>query len=203
MKFSYQVGMCDADHYLPLARAAEAAGYRDICARQYLLPPGGELQLSYNKDGSREFLECSFESLIAVTAMAAVTQTIEFATIVYVNWRCARPCCWSAKQVQWGIQVLSAIALCSVGISPWEEDFAVCGVPWDKRGQHLTSRSRSSGAWKQAIFGYEGQLHHARQQDVPGAPGRPHTDWRSLEPALSARPGWGRVDVCRGQTWRN
>ena len=30
MRFSYQVGMCDPGHYLPLAQAAEAAGFDGI-----------------------------------------------------------------------------------------------------------------------------------------------------------------------------
>lgn len=30
MRFSYQIGMCEADHYLPLARAAEQAGFDGI-----------------------------------------------------------------------------------------------------------------------------------------------------------------------------
>ena len=42
-----------------------------------------------------------------------------------------------AKQVQ-GIQVLSGSRFdFGIGISPWEEDFAVCEVPWEKRGKRF------------------------------------------------------------------
>ena len=76
MRFSYQVGMCEPDHYLPLARAAEAAGYHGISVPDSICyPQEASSSYPYNKDGSREFLESVpfVESLIAVTAMAAAT----------------------------------------------------------------------------------------------------------------------------------
>ena len=138
MRFSYQVGMCDASHYLPLAKAAEAAGYHGITIPDSICyPREATSSYPYNKDGSREFLESVpfVESLIGVTAMAAVTETIEFATFVYKL--AVRQVPLVAKQVQ-GIQVLSNNRfIFGVGISPWEEDFAVCAVPLEKRGQRL------------------------------------------------------------------
>ena len=86
MRFSYQVGMSDADHYLPLAKAAEAAGFHGITIPDSICyPKECSSKYPYNKDGSREFLESVpfLESLIAVTAMAAVTERIRFATFVY------------------------------------------------------------------------------------------------------------------------
>ena len=35
MRFSYQVGMCEPDHYLSLARAAEEAGFDGICVNEH------------------------------------------------------------------------------------------------------------------------------------------------------------------------
>ena len=77
MRFSYQVGMCETAHYLPLAKAAEAAGYDGITIPDSLCyPQEASSKYPYNADGSREFLESVpfIESLIAVSAMAAVTQ---------------------------------------------------------------------------------------------------------------------------------
>jgi alkanesulfonate monooxygenase SsuD/methylene tetrahydromethanopterin reductase-like flavin-dependent oxidoreductase (luciferase family) len=90
MRFSYQIGMCEPDHYLPLAKAAEQAGYHGITIPDSICyPKEASSKYPYNKDGSREFLERVpfIESLIAVAAMAAVTQKIRFATFVYK--RCA------------------------------------------------------------------------------------------------------------------
>ncbi len=86
MRFSYQVGMCEPDHYLPLAQAAEKAGYHGITIPDSICyPREASSKYPYNKDGSREFLESVpfVESLISVAAMAAVTEKVRFATFVY------------------------------------------------------------------------------------------------------------------------
>ena len=161
MRFSYQVGMCDADHYLPLAQAAEKAGYQGITiADSICYPQEASSKYPYNKDGSREFLESVpfLESLIAVAAMAAVTENIRFATFVYKL--AVRQAPVVAKQVQ-SIQALSGNRFdFGIGISPWEEDFAVCAVPWEKRGKRFDEqieilRGLESGEY----FGFKGALH--------------------------------------------
>lgn len=160
MRFSLQVGMCDPGHYLPMARAAEAAGFDGIAIPDSICyPQEASSKYPYNKDGSREFLESVpfVESLIAISAMAAVTERIRFATFVYKL--AVRQAPVVAKQVQ-GIQALSGNRLdFGIGISPWEEDFAVCGVPWEKRGKRFDEqidilRGLESGEF----FGYEGEL---------------------------------------------
>jgi probable F420-dependent oxidoreductase len=161
MRFSYQIGMCDPDHYLPLARAAEQAGFDGIAVSDSICyPQEASSKYPYNKDGSREFLESVpfVESLISVAAMAAVTKKIRFSTFVYKL--AVRQAAVVAKQVQ-GIQALSGNRFdFGIGISPWEEDFAVCGVPWAKRGKRFDEqidilRGLESGEF----FGYEGEMH--------------------------------------------
>ena len=121
MRFSYQVGMCEADHYLPLARAAEEAGYDQITIPDSICyPEECSSKYPYNADGSREFLEKIpfLESLIAIAAMAAVTERIRYATFVYKL--AVRQAPVVAKQVQ-SIQQLSNNRFdFGVGISPWE-----------------------------------------------------------------------------------
>ena len=161
MRFSYQVGMCDADHYVPLAKAAEQAGYDGITVPDSICyPKEASSKYPYNKDGSREFLESVpfLESLIAVSAMAAVTEKIRFATFVYKL--AVRQAAIVAKQVQ-SIQLLSDNRFdFGVGISPWEEDFAVCQVPWEKRGKRLDEQiDILRGLEGGEFFGYQGEIH--------------------------------------------
>lgn len=161
MRFSYQIGMCDADHYLPLARAAEEAGFDGICVSDSICyPQEASSKYPYNKDGSREFLESVpfVEALISVAAMAAVTERIRFATFVYKL--AVRQAPVVAKQVQ-GIQVLSGNRFdFGIGISPWEEDFAVCGVPWEKRGKRFDEQIEIlRGLETGEFFGYRGEIH--------------------------------------------
>lgn len=201
MRFSYQVGMCEADHYLPLAKAAEQAGYNGITIPDSICyPQQASSKYPYNKDGSREFLESVpfLESLIAVAAMAAVTDKIRFATFVYKL--AVRQAAVVAKQVQ-SIQQLSGNRFdFGVGISPWEEDFAVCQVPWEKRGKRLDEqidilRGLDGGDY----FGYEGEIHHMPANKMCPAPTAPtpiliggHTDMALKRAART--DGW----MCAG-----
>jgi probable F420-dependent oxidoreductase len=160
MRFSFQVGMSDADHYLPLARAAEAAGYHGITIPDSICyPQEASSKYPYNADGSREFLESVpfLESLIAVAAMAAVTERIRFATFVYKL--AVRPVAPVAKQVQ-SIQLLSGNRFdFGIGISPWEEDFAICDVPWAQRGKRLDEQiDVLRGLETGEFFGYHGDI---------------------------------------------
>jgi len=160
MRFSLQVGMCDPSHYLPMARAAEEAGYHGLAIPDSICyPQEASSKYPYNKDGSREFLESVpfVEALIAVSAMAAVTERIRFATFVYKL--AVRQAPVVAKQVQ-GIQALSGNRLdFGIGISPWEEDFAVCDVPWEKRGKRFDEQiAILRGLESGEFFGYDGEL---------------------------------------------
>ncbi|PLW85989.1 LLM class F420-dependent oxidoreductase [Halioglobus japonicus] len=152
--------MCDPDHYFPMAQAAEAVGYDGIVIPDSICyPQEASSKYPYNKDGSREFLESVpfLESLIAVAGMAAVTERIRFATFVYKL--AVRQVAPVAKQVQ-SIQALSGNRFdFGIGISPWEEDFAVCDVLWEKRGKRFDEqidilRGLESGEF----FGYDGEM---------------------------------------------
>lgn len=175
MRFSYQIGMCEADHYIPLVQAAEAAGYQGITIPDSICyPQEASSKYPYNADGSREFLESVpfIESLIGVAAMAAVTEKIRFSTFVYKL--AIRQVAIVAKQVQSINQLSNNRFDFGVGISPWEEDFAVAQVPWEKRGKRLDEqidiiRGLDSGDY----FGYQGELHDmppCKMNPVPTTP---------------------------------
>ncbi|MEZ5573426.1 MAG: TIGR03619 family F420-dependent LLM class oxidoreductase [Halioglobus sp.] len=202
MRFSYQIGMCDSDHYLPLAKAAEQAGFHGIAIPDSICyPQQASSKYPYNSDGSREFLESVpfIESLIAVAAMAAVTERIRFATFVYKL--AVRQAPVVAKQVQ-GIQALSGNRFdFGIGISPWEEDFAVCGVPWEKRGARFDEQIEiMRGLEKGDYFGFEGEMHHMPANKMNPVPTKPtplliggHT-----EPALKRAARTGDGWMCAG-----
>mgnify|MGYP000868569967 CR=1 FL=1 len=135
----------------------------------------------------------------AVAAMAAVTETIRLSTFVYKL--AVRQAPVVAKQVQ-GIQVLSGNRFdFGVGISPWEEDFAVCGVPWESRGARFDEqidivRGLESGDY----FGYEG-THHAmpacKMNPVPSV-ATPVLIGGHAEPALKRAARTGDGWMCAG-----
>ena len=202
MRFSLQVGMCDPSHYLPMARAAEEAGYHGLAIPDSICyPQEASSKYPYNKDGSREFLESVpfVESLIAVSAMAAVTQTIRFSTFVYKL--AVRQAPVVAKQVQ-GIQALSGNRFdFGIGISPWEEDFAVCEVPWEKRGKRFDEQiAILRGLETGEFFGFEGEMLHMpanKMSPVPTEP-TPLLIGGHAEPALKRAARLGDGWMCAG-----
>jgi probable F420-dependent oxidoreductase len=202
MRFSYQIGMCDADHYVPLARAAEAAGYDGLTIPDSICyPKEASSKYPYNKDGSREFLEQIpfVESLIAIAHLAAVTERIRFATFVYKL--AVRQAPVVAKQVQ-GIQVLSGNRLdFGIGISPWEEDFAVCDVPWEGRGKRFDEQIEVLRGFESGnFFGYEGEvlsIPAAKMCPVPDKP-TPLLIGGHAEPALRRAARTGDGWMCAG-----
>mgnify|MGYP001828708418 FL=1 len=202
MRFSYQIGMCEPDHYLALARAAEQAGFDGIAVSDSICyPQQASSKYPYNKDGSREFLESVpfVESQISVAAMAAVTEKLRFATFVYKL--AVRHAPVVAKQVQ-GIQVLSGNRFdFGVGISPWEEDFAVCNVPWEKRGKRFDEqidilRGLESGEF----FGYAGEMHDMPANKMNPVPSEPTSllIGGHAEPALKRAARTGDGWMCAG-----
>ena len=202
MRFSYQVGMSVAEDYLPLAKAAEAAGYDGITIPDSICyPQECSSKYPYNKDGSREFLESVpfLESLIAVAAMTAVTEHIRFATFVYKL--AVRQAPVVAKQVQ-SIQQLSGNRFdFGVGISPWEEDFADCGVPWEQRGKRFDEQiAILRGLESGEFFGFEGEMHAMpanKMCPVPTAP-TPILMGGHSDPALKRAARVGDGWMCAG-----
>lgn len=161
MRFSLNIGMCDPAHYAPLARSAEAAGYDSIAVPDSLsYPEQSDTSYPYTDDGDRTFLEGEpfMETLIAVTHMAAVTRRINFCTYVYKL--AIRQAAVVAKQVQ-SIQAFSGGRLeFGVGLSPWPEDFAIAGVPWQKRGKRLDEQiAILRGLETGEYFGLDGDCH--------------------------------------------
>ena len=202
MRFSLQVGMCDPEHYVPLAQAAEQAGFHGVAVSDSICyPKEASSRYPYNKDGSREFLESVpfVESLISVAAMAAVTEKIRFSTFVYKL--AVRQAPVVAKQVQ-GIQALSGNRFdFGIGISPWEEDFAVCDVPWAKRGKRFDEQiDILRGLETGEFFAYDGEMHQMPANKMCPAPSAPTPllIGGHAEPALKRAARVGDGWMCAG-----
>ena len=85
MRFTYAEAMTDARYYLPLAQAAEQAGYASITIPDSLAyPKESDSTYPYTADGSREFLEDKdfIETFVLIAAMGAVTTTLRFTPFV-------------------------------------------------------------------------------------------------------------------------
>jgi len=138
MRFTYAEAMTDAGYYLPLAKAAEAAGYASVTVADSLAyPQKSDTTYPYTPDGSREFLEDKdfIETFVLIAAMGAVTTSLRFTP--FVLKLPVRPPVLVAKQAA-SIAALTGNRLAlGVGVSPWPEDFEIMGVPFERRGRRM------------------------------------------------------------------
>jgi probable F420-dependent oxidoreductase len=198
MRFSFAESMVDPSQYIPLAMAAEKAGWDSfVIPDSICYPEHADSTYPYTDDGDRQFLEGKpfIEPFSLIPALAAVTERLRFTTFV-VKLPIRNPVL-VAKQVT-SVAVMSNERLgFGVGLSPWPEDFQVCGAEWKGRGKRMDEmieiiRGLSTGDY------YE---HHGKYYDIPSiklcpVPSRPvpiliggHSD-AALRRAAHLGDGW-------------
>ncbi|WP_026196967.1 TIGR03619 family F420-dependent LLM class oxidoreductase [Sciscionella marina] len=138
MRFTYAEAMTDPDFHLPLAKAAEQAGYDSIAVADSIgYPEHSDSKYPYTPDGDRGFLEdkAFIETFLLIAAMGAVTTRLRFTP--FVLKLPIRPPVLVAKQAA-SVAYLTGNRLgLGVGVSPWPEDFGMMGVPFAKRGKRM------------------------------------------------------------------
>jgi probable F420-dependent oxidoreductase len=175
MRFTYAEAMTRAEHYAPLAQAAERAGYTSMTVADSLIyPRESDATYPYTDTGDREFLEDKefIETMVLVTHLAAVTSTLRFTP--FVLKLPVRPPVLVAKQAA-SIAFLSGNRLgLGVGLSPWPEDFVAMGVPWARRGRRMDEcmdilRGLTTGEF----FSYDGEFFQLPAMKQTPAPTQP------------------------------
>jgi probable F420-dependent oxidoreductase len=138
MKFSLSLSSEPNDHYVPLAQAAEAAGFDAITIPDSICYPKETVsKYPYNADGSNSFLDGIpfIDPFIQIARLASVTERIHFTTAVVKL---------AVRQPVVVAKMLSSLAVISdnrvslgVGLSPWKEDFEATQIPWERRGKRM------------------------------------------------------------------
>lgn len=138
MRFCLSESMCDVTHYLPLAQAAEEAGFDTFSLGDSIIYPEEAVgEYPYTETGDRSFLDgVPFPDPFQMfSAMGAVTQRIRMMTGV-LKLPIRQPVL-VAKQVS-SLAVLTGERFTfGIGLSPWEEDFLVTGENWKTRGARM------------------------------------------------------------------
>lgn len=172
MKFYFSVGMLPPDQYLPLARAAEQAGFYGAVVPDSIFYPKETVD-EYPYHSGREFLEgkAFVEPSVAIPAMAAVTTRLHFSTFV-LKMSIRHPLLVAKTLFSVDALAPGRITL-GAGISPWHEDFLYCNVPWEGRGERLDEmieivRGLQSGEY----FAYEGRHFRFRELKMCPTPKR-------------------------------
>lgn len=164
MRFTYAEAMTDPSYYLPLAEAAEAAGFDGFLVPDSICYPAeSDATYPYTQDGDRGFIEdkAFLEPFSIIPAMGAVTQRIRF--VVSVLKLTVRHPVLVAKQAASTAVLTGDRLTLGVGTSPWPEDYEVCGVPFERRGK----RADESIAVMRGLLAGDWFEHHGEIYDVP------------------------------------
>jgi alkanesulfonate monooxygenase SsuD/methylene tetrahydromethanopterin reductase-like flavin-dependent oxidoreductase (luciferase family) len=175
MQFTLSIGFCPTEWYLPLAVAAEEAGFDSIAVPDGLFYyETVSTPYPYSPDGSRfwspetEFLD----PFVVITAMAAVTKRIRFYPSVLKL--AVREPLLVAKELS-SCAVLSGgrVGL-GAGLSPWPEDFEVLRQEWANRGPRSAEMIEIiRGLMAGGMFGYEGRFYSVPRMQIAPVPSQP------------------------------
>jgi probable F420-dependent oxidoreductase len=138
VKFIAAIAMTDPAFIVPMAKAAEDAGYDVVAVPDSIAYPlESESTYPYTPDGSREFLEHKplLEPLIAVATMAAVTERIRFVTNV-LKLPIRHPVIFAKEVTTLAVLTGERLGL-GVGSSPWPDDYEMVELPWARRGRRF------------------------------------------------------------------
>ncbi|MFC7448481.1 TIGR03619 family F420-dependent LLM class oxidoreductase [Rhodococcus daqingensis] len=198
MRFTYAEAMTDPAFYVPLAQAAEEAGYHGMSIADSLCyPKESDSVYPYTPDGSRDFLEdkAFVEAFVLATALGMATTTLRFTT--FVLKLPIRPPVLVAKQATSVAYMTNNRLSLGIGLSPWPDDFEVMGVPWERRGKRTNEaidilRGLVSGEY----FEYHGEIFDLPAIKLSPVPSRPipilvggHSD-AALRRAVVRGDGW-------------
>ncbi len=175
MRFTYAESMTDSSFYIPLAQAAERAGFDAMTiADSVAYPLESDAKYPYTPDGDREFLDGKeiIEAFVLASALSAVTTTLHFN--FFVLKLPIRPPALVAKQAG-SIAALFGNRLgLGVGTSPWPEDYDLMGVPFAKRGKRMDEcieiiRGLTTGDY----FEFQGEFYDIAKTKMTPAPSKP------------------------------
>jgi len=175
VRFSYAESMVDPTFYLPLAKAAEDAGYDGMVVPDSICYPlESDSKYPFSPDHSREFLEDKpfIEPFSLIPAMGAVTERLRFITFV-LKLPTRHPLLVAKQATSVAVLTDNRLAL-GVGTSPWPEDYLLCDVPWEGRGRRMDEavdivRGLSAGGW----FEYHGEVYDLPPVKISPTPSRP------------------------------
>jgi alkanesulfonate monooxygenase SsuD/methylene tetrahydromethanopterin reductase-like flavin-dependent oxidoreductase (luciferase family) len=175
MRFTYAESMTDPAYYIPLAKAAEAAGYHAMTiADSIAYPFESDAKYPYTEDGNREFLDgkAMIETFTLIGALSAVTTRLHFN--VFVLKLPIRPPALVAKQAGSLAALFDNRLGLGVGTSPWPEDYEIMGVPFAKRGKRMDEcidiiRGLTTGDY----FEYHGEFYDIPKIKMTPAPTKP------------------------------
>jgi len=137
MRFCLLESLCDIRHLGPLAVAAERTGFDAMAIPESIFyPEQSDSRYPYLSSGDRSFIDNPMlDPFVSATHLATLTSTLQLVTFV-VKLAVRNPVL-AAKSATSVAALSNNRFKFGVGLSPWPEDYAVCGEQWEKRGARM------------------------------------------------------------------
>ena len=164
MKFNLTLTFNPPEQYVPLAKAADDLGWHAVNVGDGLFFfDETSVKYPYTDSGARYWSANTafLDPFTVIGAMGSVTQQIRF--LVNVLKLPVRVPLLVAKQCGTAAFLTNDRLSLGVGLSPWPEDFEICGSDWKTRGARC---EESIEVIRQALSG-EFFEHHGRFYDNP------------------------------------
>jgi len=175
MRFSYAESMVDPMFYVPLAQAAEEAGYDGMVIPDSLCyPKESDSTYPFSPDHTREFLEDKpfIEPFSLIPALGVVTERLRFITFV-LKLPMRHPLLVAKQATSVAVMTNNRLAL-GVGSSPWPEDYELVDVPWEARGKRMDeAMAIVQGLSAGGYFEYHGEIYDLPPVKISPTPTEP------------------------------
>ncbi len=175
MRFSYAESMVDPSFYVPLAQAAEEAGYDGMVIPDSLCyPEESDSTYPFSPDHTREFLEDKpfIEPFSLIPALGVVTERLRFITFV-LKLPMRHPLLVAKQASSVAVMTNNRLSL-GVGSSPWPEDYELVDVPWEGRGRRMDeAMAIVQGLAAGGYFEYHGEVYDLPSVKISPTPTEP------------------------------
>lgn len=172
MRHTINLSMLEPATQLRIAREADSLGFDAVSLGDSLLyPKESDSSYPYSATGDRSFLEGKpfLDPFVALSAVATVTERIRLQTSV-LKVPVRHPVL--VAKAAGSLDVLSGGRfVLGLGLSPWPEDFAALGVPFEARGRRLDEAiTIIRGLLAGGYHHHEGELYDLVEMRMDPAP---------------------------------
>ncbi len=198
MRVTFAEAMCDPAQYVTLAQTAEEVGFDAfVIPDSIAYPENSDSKYPYNGTGDREFLNDApfIEPFCLASLLAGVTKRLRFHTFV-IKLPIRHPVLVAKQAASVAVISNNRFSL-GVGLSPWPEDYEICGVPWQKRGARMNEMMEIiRGLTRGGFYAFKGEHFDIPSIKISPTPSEPipllvggHSE-AALERAVKLSDGW-------------
>ena len=188
MKWVMSIAFTDPAQYVPLARAAEAAGFEAIALSDHVVHPETiRTPYPYTANGAPRWQPFTAwpDPWVAAAHLAAATSRLRFVSSIYVL--AMRNPLLAAKQIGTAAVLSNGRVCLGVGVGWMRDEFEVTGAPFERRGAHMDEmievlRKVWAGGWVE----HHGEFFSFPRLEMSPVPPAPIPIWSGgvSKPAL-------------------